>query len=104
MSRKIRITEPGDTQFSFNEEIEKVQFHSENQKICQNGGAPAEGAPILQGIAKAALNTESFLLAASLEATQEGFDRCSSSGKERSPLWNERKCDGRQTHSGRHRF
>ena len=67
MSRKIRITEPGDTQFSFNEEIEKVQFHSENQKICQNGGAPAEGKPILQGIAKAALNTESFLLTASLK-------------------------------------
>ncbi len=67
MSRKIRITERGDTQFSLNEEIDKLQFHRENQKIYKNGGVRAQGEPILQGITKAALNTESFLVAASLK-------------------------------------
>ncbi|MCY4568019.1 MAG: hypothetical protein OXD49_06865 [Candidatus Poribacteria bacterium] len=67
MSRKIRITERGDTQFSLNEEIDKLQFHRENQKIYKNGGVRAQSEPILQGITKAALNTESFLVAASLK-------------------------------------
>lgn len=67
MFRKIRITEPGDTQFSLNEEIDKVQFQRENQKIYQTVGIPAKGELILQGITKATLNTESFLLAASLK-------------------------------------
>ena len=40
MSRKIRIIEPGDTRFFFNEEIDKIQFHRENRKIYQNGGTP----------------------------------------------------------------
>jgi len=64
MSRKIRITVPGDTRFSLDEEIEKILFHRENQKIYKNSGAPAKGEPILQGITRAALNTESFLSAA----------------------------------------
>ena len=67
MSRKIRITERGDTQFSLNEEIDKLQFHRENQKIYKNGGVRAQSEPILQGITKATLNTESFLVAASLK-------------------------------------
>ena len=67
MSQKIRITEPGDTQFDLNEEIDKLQFHGTNRQIYQNGGTRAKGEPILQGITKAALNTESFLLAASLK-------------------------------------
>ena len=67
MFRKVRITERGDTQFSLNEEIDKLQFHRENQKIYKNGGVRAQSEPILQGITKAALNTESFLVAASLK-------------------------------------
>ena len=67
MFRKVRITERGDTLFSLNEEIDKIQFHRENQKIHQSEGIPAKGEPILQGITKAALNTESFLAAASLK-------------------------------------
>lgn len=67
MSRKIRITDPGDTQFDLNEEIDKFQFYRANRQIYQNGGTRVKGEPILQGITKAALNTESFLLAASLK-------------------------------------
>ena len=81
MSRKIRITEPGDTQFSLNEEINKTLFHRENQKIYQNDRAPAEGEPILQSITKATLNTESFLAAASFEQTKKALIHAALHGK-----------------------
>ena len=81
MSRKIRITESGDTQFSLNEEIERTQFHRENQKIYENGRAPAKGEPILQGITKAALNTESFLGSASLKQPRKVLTDAAIQGK-----------------------
>ena len=81
MSRKIRITEPGDTQFSLNEEINKTLFHRENQKMYQNGRDPAEGEPILQNITKATLNTESFLAAASFEQTKKALIHAALRGK-----------------------
>ena len=81
MSGKIRITEPGDTQFSLNEEIDKTLFHRENQKIYQNGRGPAEGESILQSITKATLNTESFLAAASFEQTQKVLIHATLHGK-----------------------
>ena len=81
MSRKIRITEPGDTRFDPNEEIAKFQFHRENQQIYQNGGTGAKGEPILQGITLAALNTESFLLAASLRHPRKVLTEAAIQGK-----------------------
>ena len=81
MSRKIQIIEPGDTQFFFNEEIDKIQFHRENRKIHQSGGTPAEGEPILQSITKAALNTESFLASASFEQTKKVLIHAALHGK-----------------------
>ena len=81
MSRKIRITEPGDTRFDLNEEIAKFQFHRENRQIYQNGGTRAKGEPILQGIALAALNTESFLLDASLRHPRKVLTEAAIQGK-----------------------
>ena len=81
MSRKIRITEPGDTQFDLNEEIDKLQFHGANRQIYQNGGTRAKGEPILQGITLAALNTESFLLAASLRHPRKVLTEAAIEGK-----------------------
>lgn len=81
MSRKIRITEPGDTQFDFNEEIDKLQFHGENRQIYQNGGTRAKGEPILQGITLAALNTESFLLDASFRHPRKVLTEAAIQGK-----------------------
>lgn len=69
MLRKIRITEPGDTQFLWGEQIDKIEFDNENQRVEKMGGKPAEAVPVLLGITKASLETESFLSAASFQDT-----------------------------------
>jgi len=69
MLRKIRITEPGDTQYLWGEQIDKIDFENENQRVEKMGGKPAEAQPVLLGITKASLETESFLSAASFQDT-----------------------------------
>src|SRR5258706_16180343 len=69
MLRKVRITEPGDTQFLWGEQIDKLEFEEENQRVEKMGGKPAEAQPVLLGITKASLETESFLSAASFQDT-----------------------------------
>ena len=69
MLRKVRITEPGDTQFLWGEQIDKIEFEEENKRIEGKGGKPAEASPVLLGITKASLETESFLSAASFQDT-----------------------------------
>jgi DNA-directed RNA polymerase subunit beta' len=69
MLRKVRITEPGDTTFLWGEQIDKIEFDNENQRVEKMGGKPAEAQPVLLGITKASLETESFLSAASFQDT-----------------------------------
>ena len=69
MLRKVRITEPGDTQFLWGEQIDKLEFEEENERVEKKGGKPAEAAPVLLGITKASLETDSFLSAASFQDT-----------------------------------
>lgn len=69
MLRKVRITEPGDTQFLWGEQIERLEFEAENERVDKMGGKPAEAQPVLLGITKASLETESFLSAASFQDT-----------------------------------
>ncbi|NCC49711.1 MAG: DNA-directed RNA polymerase subunit beta' [Spartobacteria bacterium] len=69
MLRKVRITDPGDTDFLWGEQIEKYRFQDENQKAMLEGKRPAEASPVLLGITKAALETESFISAASFQDT-----------------------------------
>ena len=69
MLRKVRITEPGDTQFLWGEQIEKLDFEEENERVDKKGGKPAETSPVLLGITKASLETDSFLSAASFQDT-----------------------------------
>jgi DNA-directed RNA polymerase subunit beta' len=69
MLRKVRITEPGDTQFLWGEQIDKIEFEKENERVEKMGGKPAEAQPVLLGITKASLETESFLSAASFQDT-----------------------------------
>jgi DNA-directed RNA polymerase subunit beta' len=69
MLRKVRITEPGDTQFLWGEQIDKLDFEEENERVDKKGGKPAEAAPVLLGITKASLETDSFLSAASFQDT-----------------------------------
>ncbi len=69
MLRKVRITEPGDTNFLWGEQVDKIEFEDENQRVEKMGGKPAEAQPVLLGITKASLETESFLSAASFQDT-----------------------------------
>jgi DNA-directed RNA polymerase subunit beta' len=69
MLRKVRITEPGDTQFLWGEQVDKLEFEEENERVEKKGGKPAEAAPVLLGITKASLETDSFLSAASFQDT-----------------------------------
>ena len=81
MLRKVRITEPGDTTFLWGEQLEKLTFETENEKIEKMGGQPAEGQPVLLGITKASLETESFLSAASFQDTTRVLTDAATLGK-----------------------
>jgi DNA-directed RNA polymerase subunit beta' len=69
MLRKVRITDPGDTEFFWGEQAERTTFLRENSRIIEAGGKPAEAEPVLLGITKASIETESFISAASFQET-----------------------------------
>jgi DNA-directed RNA polymerase subunit beta' len=81
MLRKIRITEPGDTLFLWGEQIDRTIFEDENARVEKIGGKPAEAAPVLLGITKASLETESFLSAASFQDTTRVLTDAATMGK-----------------------
>jgi DNA-directed RNA polymerase subunit beta' len=81
MLRKVRITEPGDTSFLWGEQIEKLEFEAENERVEKMGGKPAEASPVLLGITKASLETESFLSAASFQDTTRVLTEASTRAK-----------------------
>jgi DNA-directed RNA polymerase subunit beta' len=82
MLRKVRVKEdPGDTPFLAHEEVDKIRFQDVNEQTLQKGGRPAEAQPILQGITKAALSTESFVAAASFQQTTRVLTEAALSGK-----------------------
>jgi DNA-directed RNA polymerase subunit beta' len=81
MLRKVRITEPGDTMFLWGEQIDKIAFENENQRVEKKGGKPAEAQPVLLGITKASLETESFLSAASFQDTTRVLTEAATMGK-----------------------
>ena len=69
MLRKVRISEPGDTGFLWGEQVEKQTFNEVNRRVAEEGRKPAEAYPLLLGITKASLETESFISAASFQDT-----------------------------------
>ena len=69
MLRKVRVSDPGDTNFLMNEEVEKKVFERENLKAVKDGKKPAKGKTILLGITKAAISTDSWISAASFQET-----------------------------------
>ena len=69
MLQKVRVTDPGDTTFLHGEDVDKKMFHEQNRKTIEEGGKPAQAAPILLGITRASLGTESFISAASFMET-----------------------------------
>jgi len=82
MLRKVRIKDdPGDTPFLAHEEVDKGRFQEINEQTLAKGGRPAEAEPILQGITKAALSTESFIAAASFQQTTRVLTEAALAGK-----------------------
>jgi DNA-directed RNA polymerase subunit beta' len=69
MMKKVRIEEPGDTGFLIGEQVDRMTFQEANERAKKEGGKPAQGKPLLLGITKASLTTESFVSAASFQET-----------------------------------
>jgi DNA-directed RNA polymerase subunit beta' len=69
MLRKVRISEPGDSDYLWGEQVDRTTLAEVNRSIHERGGQIAEYEPILLGITKASLETESFISAASFQET-----------------------------------
>ncbi len=79
--RKILIEDSGDTQFLLGTQVERLAFRDENERVVKNGGRPATARPILLGITKASLGTESFISAASFQETTRVLTEAAVAGK-----------------------
>jgi DNA-directed RNA polymerase subunit beta' len=69
MLQKVRITDAGDTEYLEGEHVDRLEFRQANQKVIARGGNPARSEPLLLGITKASLTTQSFVSAASFQET-----------------------------------
>ncbi|NQT75829.1 MAG: DNA-directed RNA polymerase subunit beta' [Candidatus Omnitrophica bacterium] len=81
MLKKIRIEDPGDTEFLTGMHVDKTAFLEENGRVAKKKGKPASATPLLLGITKAALSTESFISAASFQETTRVLTEAAASGK-----------------------
>jgi len=81
MLRKVKVIDPGDTTFLWGDQVEKVEFDQVNRQIEEQGGKPAEGEPVLLGITKASLETDSFISAASFQDTTRVLTDAATLGK-----------------------
>jgi DNA-directed RNA polymerase subunit beta' len=81
MMRWVRIEDVGDTEFLIDEQTDKFRFLEENERVIQAGGRPATAQPLLLGITKASLSTDSFISAASFQETTRVLTEASISGK-----------------------
>ncbi len=81
MLRMVRIEDPGDTRFVIDEQVDRFEFRSENERMMKVGKRPAKGRSVLLGITKASLSTESWISAASFQETTRVLTEASISGK-----------------------
>jgi DNA-directed RNA polymerase subunit beta' len=81
MLRWVKVEEVGDTEFLVDEQVDKFRFDEENERVIADGGRPATGRPLLLGITKASLSTDSFISAASFQETTRVLTEASISGK-----------------------
>jgi DNA-directed RNA polymerase subunit beta' len=82
MLRRVAIREVGDTDFLIDDQVSREEFEKENERIIAEDGNPAVGEPIMLGITKASLSTESFISAASFQETTKVLTQASIEGKE----------------------
>jgi DNA-directed RNA polymerase subunit beta' len=81
MLQKVKVVDPGDTNFLEGEEVDKIKFNKENEKVLGEGGDPATCQPILLGITRASLRTDSFISAASFQETTRVLTEAAVQGK-----------------------
>ena len=81
MLRKVRIEEPGDSDFLSGQQVDKWKFQKENIKLAKAGKKPASAIPQLLGITKASLATDSFISAASFQETTRILTDAAASGR-----------------------
>jgi DNA-directed RNA polymerase subunit beta' len=81
MLKKIIVEDVGDTEFIVAEQVDKFVFEAENQRVMEEGGRPATGRPVLLGITRASLSTESFISAASFQETTRVLTEAAICGK-----------------------
>ncbi len=81
MLRKVQIKDVGDTNFLMGEQAERYRFEEENERVLSRGGTPATAEPMLLGITKASLSTESFISAASFQETTKVLTEAAIAGK-----------------------
>jgi len=80
MMRRVKVREIGDTDFIVEEQVDKIIFEKANRAIIEKGGKPAVAEPLILGITKASLSTESFISAASFQETTKVLTEASISG------------------------
>lgn len=81
MMRRVKVTNPGDSDFLPGEPVEKFTFEKMNSQLIAEGKRPAEAEPLLLGITKASLATESFISAASFQETTKVLTDAAAAGK-----------------------
>jgi DNA-directed RNA polymerase subunit beta' len=81
MLRKVRVVTPGDTTFIMDEQVDRLDFDKENERVTKEGGISAVAHPVLQGITKASLQTRSFISAASFQETTRVLTEAAITGR-----------------------
>jgi DNA-directed RNA polymerase subunit beta' len=81
MLRRVAIREVGDTDFLLDDQVGRGEFELENERVLAEGGMPAVGEPVMLGITKASLSTESFISAASFQETTKVLTQAAIEGK-----------------------
>jgi DNA-directed RNA polymerase subunit beta' len=80
MMRWVKVEDVGDTTFLLEQQLDKFRFREENERVIKEGGKPATGRPLLLGITKASLSTDSFISAASFQETTRVLTEASIQG------------------------
>ena len=81
MLRWVKIREVGDTEFLLDEQVDRFRFTDENERVKTNDGEQAQAEPLLLGITKASLSTDSFISAASFQETTRVLTEAAISGR-----------------------
>ena len=81
MMRRVKVLDAGDTDFILEEQVDRIKFEEVNQEVIKKGKKPAVAGPLILGITKASLSTESFISAASFQETTKVLTDASIAGK-----------------------